>query len=139
LCSRTVTEQRQKLALEESRTIIENVRAETASLRYENGNFQDAASILSMDPSVNFDVDSILLRSPAYMRVYGNVRTGERRHRVTILTNSSPSSSSCFRTSLSSSASSRTSFPTFTSSGPCLPNHISSRTPFAISTAPTAA
>ena len=71
--SRTVTEQRQKLELEESRSIIENVRAETASLRLEHGNFQDTASILSMDPSVNFDVDSILLKSPAYRRVYGNV------------------------------------------------------------------
>jgi len=127
-----IIEQRQKLALEKSRTIIENVRAETASLQYENENFQDATFILSMNSSVNFDVDSILLRSSAYMRVYKNVRTEENRHKVTILTNSSSASFSCFRTSLSSSVSFRTFFPIFIFFEPCFSNHIFSRTFFSI-------
>ena len=71
---RTATEKRQKLATEESRTIIEQVRAETASLALENVDFQDAASVLSLDPSVALDIDSILLKSPAYKRVYGDAR-----------------------------------------------------------------
>lgn len=71
---RTATEKRQKLATEESRTIIEQVRAETASLALDNMEFQDAASILSLDPSVTLDIDSILMKSPAYKRVYGEAR-----------------------------------------------------------------
>ena len=71
---RTATEKRQKLAKEESRTIIEQVRAETASLALDNMSFQDAASVLSLDPSVTLDIDSILMKSPAYKRVYGNAR-----------------------------------------------------------------
>ena len=71
---RTATEKRQKLATEESRTIIEQVRVETASLAMENLDFQDAASVLSLDPSVTLDIDSILMKSPAYKRVYGDAR-----------------------------------------------------------------
>ena len=71
---RTETEKRQKLGNEESRTIIEQVRAETASLAFDNGDFQDAASVLSLDPSVTLDIDSILMKSPAYKRVYGDAR-----------------------------------------------------------------
>ena len=71
---RTEAEKRQKLGNEENRTIMEQVRAETASLALENLGFQDAASVLSLDPSVTFDVDSILMRSPAYKRVYGGAR-----------------------------------------------------------------
>lgn len=71
---RTATEKRQKLANEESRTIMEQVRAETASLALDNMGFQDAASMLSLDPSVTLDIDSILMKSPAYRRVYGNAR-----------------------------------------------------------------
>ena len=71
---RTATEKRQKLATEESRTIIEQVRVETASLALESKDFQDAASMLSLDPSVTLDIDSILMKSPAYKRVYGDVR-----------------------------------------------------------------
>ena len=71
---RTATERRQKLANEESRTIIEQVRAETASLALDNQAFQDKASVLSLDPSVSLDIDSILLKSPAYKRVYGDAR-----------------------------------------------------------------
>ncbi|KAL9138603.1 MAG: hypothetical protein Q9175_000176 [Cornicularia normoerica] len=69
---RTATEKRQKLANEESRTIIEQVRAETASLALENVDFQDAASVLSLNPSVTLDIDSLLMKSPAYKRVYGD-------------------------------------------------------------------
>lgn len=71
---RNATEKRQRLATEESRTIIEQVRAETASLALENVDFQDEASILSLDPSVTLDIDSILMKSPAYKRVYGDAR-----------------------------------------------------------------
>lgn len=71
---RTATEKRQKLETEESRTIMEQVRVETASLALENMDFQDTGSVLSLDPSVILDIDSILMRSPAYKRVYGNAR-----------------------------------------------------------------
>lgn len=67
-------EKRQKLGNEESRSIIEQIRAETVSLALDNTDFQDAASVLSLDPSVNLDVDSILMKSPAYKRVYGGAR-----------------------------------------------------------------
>ena len=69
---RTEAEKRQRLANEESRTIMEQVRAETASLAVDNRDFQETASILSLDPSVTFDIDSILMQSPAYRRVYGD-------------------------------------------------------------------
>ncbi|KAL2057570.1 hypothetical protein ABVK25_001954 [Lepraria finkii] len=68
---KTATEQRQKLERAESRRIIENVRAETQTLRTANRDFQDAASVLSLDPSVHFDFDSILMTTPAYINVYG--------------------------------------------------------------------
>ena len=71
---RTATEKKQKLADEESRTIIEQMRVETASLALDTRGFQDAASVLSLDPSVKLDVDSELMKSPAYKRVYGDVR-----------------------------------------------------------------
>ena len=71
---RTEAEKRQRLGNGESRTIMEQVRAETASLALENKDFQETASILSLDPSVTFDIDSILMQSPAYRRVYGDAR-----------------------------------------------------------------
>ena len=74
---RTEAEKRQRLGNEESRTIMEQVRAETASLALDNKDFQETASILSLDPSITFDIDSILMQSPAYRRVYGDAR----RHR----------------------------------------------------------
>ena len=70
---KTATEQRQKLERAESRRIIENVRAETQTLRTANRDFQDAASVLSLDPSVHFDFDSVLMTTPAYINVYGEV------------------------------------------------------------------
>ena len=73
---RTATEKREILANAESRTIIKQLRAETASLALDNIDFHDAASVLSLNPSVTLDIDSILLRSPAYKRVYGNARLG---------------------------------------------------------------
>lgn len=71
---RTEAEKRQKIGNEESRSIMEQLRAETVSLALDNTEFQDEASVLSLDPSVNLDVDSILMRSPAYKRVYGGAR-----------------------------------------------------------------
>ena len=71
---RTEAEKRQKLGKQESRSIIEQLRAETVSLALDNTDSQDAASVLSLDPSVNLDVDSILMKSPAYKRVYGGAR-----------------------------------------------------------------
>lgn len=70
---KTATEQRQRLERAESRRIIENVRVETQTLRTENKDFSDAASVLSLDPSVNFDFDAVLMRHPAYVTVYGEV------------------------------------------------------------------
>lgn len=75
---RTATEQQKKLADEESRTIIKQVRAETATLALDSKDFQDAASMLSMELSTTLDVDSILLRSPAYRRVYRDTRVYKR-------------------------------------------------------------
>ncbi|KAL6720355.1 hypothetical protein ACLMJK_002276 [Lecanora helva] len=71
---RTATEQKQELSKQASRTIIEQVRAETMSLSVGDSEMDDAISILSQDPSVHFDVDSILMGTPAYERVYGKVR-----------------------------------------------------------------
>ena len=70
---KTASEKKQKLARAESRRIIENVRAETQTLRTGNKDFQDAASVLSLDPSIHFDFDSVLMKTPAYINVYGEV------------------------------------------------------------------
>ena len=71
---RTATEKRQKLANEETRSIMEQVRLETVSLTLDNMDIHDSASVLSLDPSVTLDVDSDLMKSPAYKRVYGHAR-----------------------------------------------------------------
>ena len=71
---RTATEQKQALAKRESRSIIEQVRAETMTLGVGETDLDDAISILSHDPSVHLDVESIIMKSPAYRRVYGEVR-----------------------------------------------------------------
>ena len=70
---RTATEQKQQLAKAESRSIIQQVKAETMTLGIEETEIDDAISILSHDPSVHFDMDSELMKSPAYVRVYGDV------------------------------------------------------------------
>ena len=76
---RTATEQKQELAKAESRSIIEQVCAETMSLSVADSEMDDAKSMLSADPSVILDVESILMRSPAYKRVYGQVWLPIRR------------------------------------------------------------
>ncbi|KAL8695616.1 MAG: hypothetical protein Q9224_003294, partial [Gallowayella concinna] len=55
----------------EARAVFEQVRADTASLTVGNKDLEDAASVLSYDPSVNFEMDEILLRHPAYIAAYG--------------------------------------------------------------------
>ena len=77
---KTATEKTQKLARAESRRIIENVRVKTQTLRSDNKDFQDAASVLSLDPSVHFDFDSILMKTPAYKQAYGEVSAQNPYH-----------------------------------------------------------
>ena len=50
--------------------MFQQVLDSTASLRLEEKDLQDAASILSEDPSVNLAVDAILLSTPLYQKVY---------------------------------------------------------------------
>ncbi|KAL8705633.1 MAG: hypothetical protein Q9201_001270 [Fulgogasparrea decipioides] len=71
---RTVAEQMQRLERAEARSVFEQVRADTASLTIGNKDLEDAASVLSYDPSVNFEVDDILLKHPAYIAAYGTRR-----------------------------------------------------------------
>jgi ankyrin repeat protein len=52
--------------------VFRQVEENTLSLDIEDSDLADAASILSEEPSVNFDVDDILLNSPLYRRVYGS-------------------------------------------------------------------
>ena len=78
---KTATEKTQKLARAESRRILENVRAKTQTLRSDNKDFQDAASVLSLDPSIHFDFDSILMKTPAYINAYGEV-SGRNPYRL---------------------------------------------------------
>ena len=49
---------------------MEQLRAETASLHIDS----DAVSIFSLDPSINLEVDSILMKHPAYINAYGKAR-----------------------------------------------------------------
>lgn len=86
---RTETEKKQKPGNQESRSIIEQLRAETVSLALDDTDSQDAASVLSLDPSVNLDVDSILMKSPAYKRVHGGARL-----RLPPVANTSPTADS---------------------------------------------
>lgn len=60
--SRNLSVQRQQLAYLESRDILEQVEAETMEIADEMGMLQE-------DSSVGLDVDQILLKSRAYMRV----------------------------------------------------------------------
>ncbi|KAL8998756.1 MAG: hypothetical protein Q9188_006033 [Gyalolechia gomerana] len=71
---RTVTEQIQRLQRAEAQSVFEQVRADTASLTVGNKDLEDAASVLSFDPSVNFEMDEILLKHPAYIAAYGDRR-----------------------------------------------------------------
>ena len=78
--SRSTTEQSRRLERAESRTVIEHLQAETASLQPDERELHDAASMLSIDVSVDLEVDSILLNSSPYKKVYNNVRV--HRHRT---------------------------------------------------------
>ncbi|KAL8723779.1 MAG: hypothetical protein Q9181_007209 [Wetmoreana brouardii] len=89
---RTVAEQMQRLERAEARSVFEQVRADTASLTIGNRDLEDAASVLSYDPSVNFEVDDILLKHPAYIAAYGTrrpplPRRPSRRRRSSIASN----------------------------------------------------
>ena len=68
---RTVTEKKQELAKRESRMVIAQVKAETMTLGFGEEEMDDAISIFSNDLSLNSDVNSILFKSLAYKRVYG--------------------------------------------------------------------
>ncbi|KAL8964602.1 MAG: hypothetical protein Q9183_004343, partial [Haloplaca sp. 2 TL-2023] len=71
---RTVTEQMNRLERAEARTVFEQVRMDTETLTIGNKGLEDdAASILSFDPSVRFDVDDILMQHPMYKATYGSV------------------------------------------------------------------
>ncbi|KAL9593236.1 MAG: hypothetical protein Q9219_007632 [cf. Caloplaca sp. 3 TL-2023] len=69
-----VTEQIQRLQRAEAQSVFEQVRADTASLTVGNKDLEDAASVLSFDPSVSFEMDEILLKHPAYKAAYGDWR-----------------------------------------------------------------
>lgn len=57
----------------EARAVFEQVRADTASLTVGNKDLEDAVSVMSgYTPSVNFEVDDILMAHPAYQAAYGN-------------------------------------------------------------------
>ncbi|KAL8715445.1 MAG: hypothetical protein Q9220_000779 [cf. Caloplaca sp. 1 TL-2023] len=69
---RTITEQMQRLEQAEARSVFEQVRADTASLTIGNKDLEDAVSVLSFNPSIDLDVDDILLQHPAYKAAYPN-------------------------------------------------------------------
>ncbi|KAL8912612.1 MAG: hypothetical protein Q9171_002414 [Xanthocarpia ochracea] len=58
----------------DARAVFEQVRADTASLTVGNKDLEDAASVYSYAPSINFEMDEILMRHPAYKAAYGNRR-----------------------------------------------------------------
>ena len=56
----------------EARAVFEQVRADTASLTVGNKDLEDAVSVMSgYTPSVNFEMDDILMDHPAYQAAYG--------------------------------------------------------------------
>ena len=70
IASRTTTEQTETLQRRESRKVFHAVRQSAISLNYEEKDIEDAASILSEDPSVVLDVDPIILRSKVYQKYH---------------------------------------------------------------------
>ena len=70
MTSRTTTEQTETLQRRESRKVFHAVRQSAISLNYEEKDIEDAASILSEDPSVILDVDPIILRSKVYQKYH---------------------------------------------------------------------
>ncbi|KAL8951800.1 MAG: hypothetical protein Q9222_002249 [Ikaeria aurantiellina] len=79
--SRTITEQMQRLEHAEARSVFDQVRADTASLTIGNKDLEDAASVLSFQPSIDLAVDEILLQHPAYKAAYPNRRPRPKRVR----------------------------------------------------------
>ena len=67
---RTMTEQNEKLQRRQTVKLFRAVRKSTAILSYEDKDIEDAASILSEAPSVNFEMDPILMRHQNYQRSY---------------------------------------------------------------------
>ncbi|KAL8933306.1 MAG: hypothetical protein Q9211_005850 [Gyalolechia sp. 1 TL-2023] len=89
---RTVTEQIQRLQRAEAQSVFEQVRADTASLTVGNKDLEDVASVLSFDPSVNFEMDEILLKHPAYIAAYGDWRPPLPKRPSTVAPTSTASS-----------------------------------------------
>ncbi|KAL8863842.1 MAG: hypothetical protein Q9198_010293, partial [Flavoplaca austrocitrina] len=66
----------------EARAVFEQVRADTASLTVGNKDLEDAVSVISgYTPSVNFEMDDILMDHPAYQAAYGKRRRAPLRPR----------------------------------------------------------
>ena len=65
-----MTEQTERLERRDTRKVFRAVRKSTASLSYEDKDIEDAASILSEDPSVTLAVDPIILRSKVYQKYH---------------------------------------------------------------------
>ena len=84
--SRTLTERTEKLQRRDTRRVFRQVEESTFSLELEDQDLADAVSILSDEPSVNFEVDQILLNSPLYRKVYGDryLKRAQRLSRATI-------------------------------------------------------
>ncbi|KAL8637665.1 MAG: hypothetical protein Q9228_005087 [Teloschistes exilis] len=66
--------QMQRLEQREARSVFEQVRADTESLTIANQDLGDTESVLSFVPSVNFEIDGIVMRHPAYQAAYGHWR-----------------------------------------------------------------
>ena len=71
--SRTLSERNEQLERKETRKAIRQVQHYTESLSPKDQDLEDAASILSEDPSLHLAFDSELLDSPVYRKVYEKV------------------------------------------------------------------
>ena len=71
--SRTLSERNERLERKETRKAIKQVQDYRASLSPEEQDLEDAASILSDDPSIHLAFDVELLDSPVYRKVYEKV------------------------------------------------------------------
>ena len=67
---RSLTEQHEWLQRKDTRRVVRAARQSTASLRYEDKDIEDAASILSETPSKSFEFDSIIMQHQSYSRTY---------------------------------------------------------------------
>ena len=68
--SRTMTERTEKLQRRDTRKVFRAVRESTASLEYEDGDLEGAASILSNELFVDLEIDPILLKSKVYQKYH---------------------------------------------------------------------